>query len=221
MEHTKNMVLYVVATIYIGALAIDGFSDRNTANETTNESQIVSFEAATPPQSHAKKETSIVEKDLKNMNLKTLVRTIVYDMSQKYDLQPSLVMGVIEVESNFQQELLHANTNGTVDKGLMQLNESTYPWLAKKVGLNYKKGMELNIHSNIEMGIYYLSYLQNLNSNPHFVLTAYNRGPGGAQKWYEWYGTYETTYSRVVMKKIQKYATQMAAHESTKLFAVR
>ena len=60
--------------------------------------------------------------------------------------------------------------------------------------------------SNIILGMYYISYIQHCYGfdsaaeNAHTILTAYNRGMSGADKYCKEYGTYETSYSQEILR---------------------
>lgn len=50
-----------------------------------------------------------------------------------------------------------------------------------------------------------MSILQGEFKDDTKMLTAYNRGTYGMQKWFDEHQTYETAYSRVVLKREKKY----------------
>ncbi|RSK26779.1 lytic transglycosylase domain-containing protein [Bacillus sp. HMF5848] len=131
--------------------------------------------------------------------------SLINKYARKYKLDENLVKAVIQLESNFESNLINVNNNGTKDRGLMQINEATAIILAEKLGFQYDKDVAFDISKNLQMGMYYLSYLKKKSSDIHYVLTAYNRGPTGAKNYYERTGTYETSYSRVALKHYHKF----------------
>lgn len=91
---------------------------------------------------------------------------IINDLSRKYDIDPSLVMAVIEVESNW--DTMAVSRRGAM--GLMQLMPSTISALDIKDPFNPEE--------NIEGGIRYLRYLlDKFDGDLRLSLAAYNAGP--------------------------------------------
>jgi hypothetical protein len=131
--------------------------------------------------------------------------SIIVDYADQYDLRLSLVLGLIDLESNFGQYLVGTSQ----DRGYMQIIPGTEKWLAtsygEELGLTYDTSRIFDADYNIPLGIKYLSILKNQYGSETKMLTSYNRGDYGMEKWYEANGTYETTYSRVVLKRAEKY----------------
>lgn len=101
--------------------------------------------------------------------------------SQKYDLQPELVMAVIKTESGF-------NENAVSKKGasgLMQIMKPTANWVNEKINIkdySYDRIKEPEI--NIEIGCWYLSSLMKSHNNDLTqVIAAYNAGSSNVTKW--------------------------------------
>lgn len=97
---------------------------------------------------------------------------IIHSMSDKYDIEPSLISAIITVESNW-------NYNAVSNKGamgLMQLMPST----AKDMSV----GNPFNPEENIEGGTRYLRFLLDKFNDLPLALAAYNAGP----KTVEYYG---------------------------------
>lgn len=128
------------------------------------------------------------------------IKSIIHNLSDEYSVDKEIVTAVIGNETNV--NLTINNANGTEDRGLMQINTRTAPWLAKMIGKEYEDGMEYNKAVNIEMGYAYLNYLWNQHTDEHYVLTAYHMGPGGAENLKSATGSYESSYSRTVLKRI-------------------
>ena len=104
-------------------------------------------------------------------------------------------------ESSFNKDTTNVNTNGTIDRGLMQMNSNTAPGVARHVGFDYYVGIEYIPENNIKMGTYYIAakIKEVGGSDYHKGLTSYNRGSGGARTYYNNNGTYESSYSKKVM----------------------
>ncbi len=131
---------------------------------------------------------------------------VVLDNAKKYDLRPSFILGIIDLESSFNQYLVGTS----LDRGYMQVIPGTEKWLVKtygkELGITYNPDRIFEAEYNIALATKYLSVLKKeFNSNETMMLTAYNRGSGGLKKWYRNNGTYETAYSRVVLKREQKF----------------
>lgn len=132
--------------------------------------------------------------------------TIVMKYANEYNFEPSFILGMMDLESNFNQYLV----GGSQDRGYMQIIPGTEKWLAtdygEELGLVYNPANIFDAEYNIALSVKYLDVLrQEFGLNYTKMLTAYNRGTGGMHKWYREHGTYETAYSRVILKRAQKY----------------
>lgn len=111
-----------------------------------------------------------------------------YLLSKIYNVDYSLIISIMWVESRFDPQALNtANSNGTYDIGLMQINSTNIEWV------NELAGRELDLYNpydNIEAGILIYSTYKNYWKDKvsetellqrHTLLT-YNRGLGGFKK---------------------------------------
>ena len=57
------------------------------------------------------------------------LKSYTQSVCDEYNVDYSLALGVIYNESRFQSGLTHVNSNGTVDYGLMQVNEVNFDYL--------------------------------------------------------------------------------------------
>ena len=118
---------------------------------------------------------------------------------------PELVFAIIEQESNFKPNAINTNRNGTVDRGLMQINSNTAPSLWKNVFPNepydYRKLFDPKI--NLKLGIWYFNYLLDKYKDVHKALTAYNRGEVGLFNYMNKHGTAESRYSKSILEKVK------------------
>lgn len=126
--------------------------------------------------------------------------------SAALDLNVSLILSVMDLESNFGQ--FEVGTSD--DRGYMQIIPSTEEWLAntygENYGLTYDPSRIFEPEYNIGLAAIYLSLLQNAYGNDYDrILSEYNRGPYNLKEYYLENQTYVTTYSRVVLGKEQKY----------------
>lgn len=122
------------------------------------------------------------------------------------DIPYSLVLSIIELESNFQKDLVGASQ----DRGYMQIIPASERYLATKfgeeLGLTYDPSRIFEAEYNLALGIKYIDMLRDTHGNDYErILSEYNRGPGNLAKYYAAYNTYSTSYSRKVLSKQQKY----------------
>ncbi|MCG8554066.1 MAG: lytic transglycosylase domain-containing protein [Proteobacteria bacterium] len=100
------------------------------------------------------------------------VQAIVRRAADRHGVEPSLVNGVIWVESRFQ----HKARGRRGPRGLMQIMPSTGKALARQLDRDYDP---YDPDFNIDAGTYYLStLLKRFDGREHLALAAYNRGPG-------------------------------------------
>ncbi|RME57638.1 MAG: lytic transglycosylase domain-containing protein [Candidatus Dadabacteria bacterium] len=108
-----------------------------------------------------------------------LLNAILY-YSRKYNLEPTLVISIIEAESRFNPYAVSAK--GAV--GLMQILPSTAEYISKKYSIPWRGRSGLfNPSYNILIGCAYLHYLmKKFNQNLKYTLMAYNWGPSNTKK---------------------------------------
>ena len=109
-------------------------------------------------------------------------REYVEKYSDMYGADRATVYAVIKAESNF--EPTAASHKGAV--GLMQITSGTGEWCADKMGLNEYTATDLSDpETNINMGVWYLSYLKEETGSTELAVMAYNAGIGRVNKWIE------------------------------------
>lgn len=123
------------------------------------------------------------------MGLKIFVKKVIFpyrykeivdNYSNKYDLDPLLVLAVIKTESNFNTEA--ESVKGA--KGLMQIMDTTGSWIADKVGIEgFYSSMLYDPEINIQFGCWYLDNLLLEFDDLSLALAAYNGGSGNVAKW--------------------------------------
>ncbi len=99
-------------------------------------------------------------------------------------VDPLLIHSIIRVESNYNPYAV--SPQGA--QGLMQLMPPT----ARDLGVSNS----FDPRQNIEAGVRYLKYLQDLYKDDRLALAAYNAGPGAVQK-YKWIPPYPETQDYV------------------------
>ncbi len=113
-------------------------------------------------------------------------------------VDPLLVHSIIQVESNYNPYAV--SPKGA--EGLMQLMPPT----ARDMGVSDS----FDPRQNIEAGVRYLKYLQDLYKDDRLALAAYNAGPGAVQK-YKWVPPYPETQNYVNRVGAQYGAAKKAA----------
>ena len=121
---------------------------------------------------------------------------IIIQMSEQYDVTPSLIAAVICVESHF-----IADAKSHADAlGLMQLTPRTFTWLQSRDGLEqtYDAAALYEPAVNIRYGTLNLKLMHEMFVDPTAALAAYNAGQGTVKKWladkrYSADGVYLTT----------------------------
>ena len=133
--------------------------------------------------------------DLTRPQATKLAKTIIEECDQ-YDLDPFLILAVIQIESNFSPKAV--SNKGA--RGLMQVTPSTAGYLAEKLGISIRGNRSLHDpFLNVRLGIYYLSLLQDRFKNIEHALLAYNVGPGKFEE-YKDQGILASSYSKRVLK---------------------
>lgn len=125
-----------------------------------------------------------------------------------YDVPYSLVLSIIDIESNFNRE----SVGSSQDRGYMQIIPGTERWLVttfgEELGITYNPERIFDPEYNIALGIKYLDELMNdYGADYERILSEYNRGPSNLKKYYEANRTYSTSYSRKVLSKQQLYVS--------------
>lgn len=138
----------------------------------------------------------------------------IYYYSNKHQVDPYLVAAVVNVESGFDPEA--ESPRGAL--GLMQIMPRTGEWAAGQTGMEeFEKEMLLKPSYNLDLGIWYLSYLlQEFDSNQTAALAAYNGGQGKVKSWMQssvWDGE-EQTVGDIPFRETREYVRKVKqAHE--------
>ena len=104
-------------------------------------------------------------------NKREYIESVVNEASQKYGVDSSLIMAIIETESNFNSKA----KSPVGAKGLMQLMDPT----AKEVGVKNV----WSIRENVMGGTKYYSRLEKVLGDKKLALAAYNAGIGNVRKY--------------------------------------
>jgi len=92
------------------------------------------------------------------------------EAAARYQVDPALVVAVSWQESRFQATAAGVNRNSSIDRGLMQLNSSTFT--------NLSEEDFYNPYLNADHGTSYLRQILDLSGNTVTALAMYNAGPG-------------------------------------------
>ena len=99
------------------------------------------------------------------------IQQLVEKSARAHNIDPLLVQSVIQVESNYN----HYAVSPKGAEGLMQL----MPGTARMLGVTNS----FDPAENIEAGVKYLRYLQNVYQDDRLALAAYNAGPGAVDRY--------------------------------------
>ena len=121
------------------------------------------------------------DKAVQEISLPLRHEDIIRQQAADKGLDPSLIAGVIYVESRFRDQTSHAGA-----KGLMQILPSTADYIARKSGgTAFEQGDLATPQINIAYGSWYLRYLlEHYHGNELLTLAAYNAGEGKVDEWY-------------------------------------
>lgn len=102
--------------------------------------------------------------------------TVVY-YCEKYGVDKALAFSVIKTESDFNPTA--ESKKGA--KGLMQITDKTGEYIANLLGVTEYDLFDEE--TNIQFGVYYLSYLKKIFCFNEETLSAYNAGEGTVREW--------------------------------------
>jgi soluble lytic murein transglycosylase len=121
------------------------------------------------------------DKAVQELKLPLRHEDIIRQQAQDKSLDPTLIAGIIYVESRFRDQTSHAGA-----KGLMQLMPATADYIARKSGgTRFVQGDLADPQINISYGSWYLRYLlQHYHGNVALALAAYNAGEGKVDEWW-------------------------------------
>lgn len=206
MNYSKNIkkatigkriiISWFVVAVFFTALGfgigVIVFSDRKT--EIEPEKEVLIF--GTPNEKNI--EDNSLEFLLKSEKFKEAdvpldreLQEFTFYLCKGYHVDYSLVLAVMQVESNFQTDVV--SSAGAI--GLMQINEINRDFLNEQFG-------KVNLYNpldNIKCGVYILRTLFEKYKTPPKVLMAYNMGENGASRLWE-QGIFEINYSKSVLQ---------------------
>lgn len=112
-------------------------------------------------------------------NARKLAKLIVEECENYENLDPFLILAVIQIESEFSPKA--KSQRGAI--GLMQVMPGTGEFIAREMGINYNGKKTLyDPFVNVRLGIHYLSSLTERYDSTENALDAYNYGPANFEK---------------------------------------
>lgn len=117
-----------------------------------------------------------------------------------YNLDFTLVMALIEYESNYQADAV-SETN---DYGLMQINHINHDWLTKTIGVTDY----LDPYQNVRAGCFIFRKLFEKYQDADMVLMAYKMGETGASRLWK-NGVFSIDYTESIRSIQQKFNEQL------------
>ena len=141
------------------------------------------------------------------------ISEVILEESLKRNLDPMIVLAVIEIESRFQYSMI----SPVGARGIMQIMPDTGKFLTDAVS------RELGLHPvayrpeslddpivNIRMGVYYLHDLKKQFRNLNLALIAYNAGPAEVQNRLENNQEFSQDFATLVLNAYQRYTNRKA-----------
>jgi len=121
------------------------------------------------------------DKAVQELSLPLRHEDVIRQQAADKNLDPTLIAGIIYVESRFRDQTSHAGA-----KGLMQIMPTTADYIARKSGgTRFEQGDLADPQINISYGSWYLRYLlQRYHGNVPLALAAYNAGEGKVDEWW-------------------------------------
>ena len=132
---------------------------------------------------------------------------LIYEKAKKYDVDPALVVAVIEQESRFKP----GARSPVGARGLMQLMPRTGRWMGARDLYNPEQ--------NIDAGVRYIKYLdRRFNGDLNQIIAAYNGGEGNVKR-YQGIPPFRETrqYVKKVMKNYDKRTRQMEKYQQDQI----
>lgn len=123
-----------------------------------------------------------------------------YYLCEGYNLDFTLVMGMIQQESSFRPGVI----SGGNDYGLMQINSMNHEWLTETLGVTDFT----DPYENMRAGCFILRKLFEKYQEPELVLMAYNMGETGAGRLWE-NGVFSTNYTQKVLNYQHQFNEQL------------
>ncbi len=142
----------------------------------------------------------------KQIKLSDKLLDYIWNRCKEENISYELMLALANAESSFNPvEISSVNNNGTIDKGLFQINSRNTEWLSELAGI--ENADSLNPYDNFEMSLAYINYLRDRLSNYNLseekmfdtVIICYNKGYKGGTEYIKKYG-YNYSYLNKILK---------------------
>lgn len=167
---------------------------------------------------YTNEQLQVKERWQKDIPLHEELQEYTWKLAQVYGVSYDLILATMYRENRaFNLKAINRNKDGSVDKGLMQLNSKYYDEYAMMIGVNPKDFDPFDPYQNILVGVNILknrmSYWQNKKVKNetellHKTALGYNKGLHGSKKYIKRYRKYTTPYT----KDILKYKKELELH---------
>lgn len=201
------MEKYIIAILIVVLLTTTGvYQVRSNPIEVQNkDTEIQQTIKLKPPEPEPINPDILKVQRITNWDLEIATYFVEEANARNVDIfQEALPIAHIETGGTYRFNASNTNTNGSTDGGLFQLNSITYKEIVKQLkaqGREFDSWDRNDPYVNIAGGIYWIAYLKDKhNLEDEALFTSYNRGVHGAKQYASRSGTYETRYSREVMR---------------------
>lgn len=137
----------------------------------------------------------------------------IWEEANKVDIDYFTFLALIKVESDFDPDLVHRNSNGTKDYGLVQMNSANIFRLSKEIEnptpdiFKPKDNILLGLAELLECRAYWQDNYKG-DDLEKAMLLAYNRGRYGSKRWIQDKGTLDSAYTRKVLNYKKAYQNE-------------
>ncbi len=219
MSTSKNILLTVFITLLL-SLGVSFFntdgsqSSQQTEVGKSNSSLSSSGyekKAATPHSPSVGEIVAVFSSFQSNLSsqIKETVATTLLEVSRQNNLDPWLILAIIQVESTFS----HRARSSVGALGLMQIRPFVGKAVALELGMRWNsKEILYDPSKNILIGVHFFHKLYQRFGDLDTALTAYNYGPTYVRKVLNKGGTLPENYSRKVRKA---YRTNLSQEKSS------
>ena len=134
------------------------------------------------------------------------VAQAVLQSAEEFNIPLSLAFALAQTESNFKVTAMHKNTNGSIDRGLFQLNSTSFPKLEESDFYDPK--------TSAHYGLSHLRFCLNTAGNEIAALAMYNAGANKVRK----NSTHQITLDYI--SKIQNYKRDLEDNFAVEVLAL-
>lgn len=151
----------------------------------------------TPIEEENVKEEVKLEKIFPTENLSAEIQHMMKEVCDKWNIPMEILMAIAYNESRYNVNAVGPDGK---DRGICQIRITNYDWLCDKIG---RKLDLFNPYDNFEASCFILDDIRNRKPSAswEYILLSYNRGPSGAKKYVQKYGTSSNDYTKKILKK--------------------